>query len=63
MDERLVDIVEDGFSKVGGVEFERSLVSSEGNLMCCFHKQPPVLFGEFYHAVGGEGRKREAGKP
>jgi hypothetical protein len=35
----------------------------EGELICCFHKRPPVLFGEFYHVAGDEGRKREAGKP
>jgi hypothetical protein len=57
-DKRLVDIVEDGFSKVGGVEFERSLVSGEGELICCFQKQPPMLVGKFYHVAECEETRR-----
>jgi len=53
----LVDIVEDDFDRVVAIELERGFISGEGELICCFHKQPPVLFGQFYHAAGGEERK------
>jgi hypothetical protein len=29
--------------------------------LCCFHKQPPVLFGQFYHVAGGEEKKGKGG--
>ncbi len=37
-------------------------ISGEGELICCFHKQLPALFGQFYHVAGGKKRGKEAGK-
>jgi len=63
VDKRPVNIVEDDFGRVVGIELKRGFVSGEGELIRCFHRQPPVLFAQFYHVAGGEERKREAGKP
>ena len=63
VDKRPVDIVEDDFGRVVGIEPERGFISGEGELISCFHKQPPVLFGQFYPVAGGESRKRRLESP
>jgi len=63
VDEGPVDIVEDDFGRVVGIELERGFISCEGGLICCFNKQPPVPFGEFHHVAGGEGTKGRLESP
>jgi hypothetical protein len=57
VDKGSVDIVEDDFGRVAGIELERGFISGEGELICYFHKQPLALFGQSYHVAGGEERK------
>jgi hypothetical protein len=63
MNKRPINIIEDDFDRVAGIELERSFISGEGELICYFHKQPPVLFGQFYHVAGGEERKERLENP
>ncbi|MFO7773264.1 MAG: hypothetical protein R6V59_04915 [Dehalococcoidia bacterium] len=37
--------------------------SGEGELIGCFHKQPPVLLGQSYHVARGEERKEMLKSP
>jgi hypothetical protein len=58
MNKRPINIIEDDFDRVAGIELERDFISGEGELICCFHKQPSVLFGQFYHLLGVKKGKR-----
>ena len=63
MDKGPVDIVEDDFVRVVGIELERGFIRGEGELIGCFHKQPPVLLGQSYYVAGGEERKERLKSP
>jgi len=43
MDKRPIDIIEDDFSRVVGLELKGSLIGGEGELISCFHKIPPAI--------------------
>ena len=57
------EIIEDNFRRVVGIEFGRGSISVEGELICCFNKQSPVLFDQYYHVAGGEEGERKSGNP
>jgi len=63
VEKRSFNIIEDNVGRMVWIELERGFISGKSELICCFHKQPPVLFGQSYHVAGGEERKRSLGNP
>jgi len=45
MDKRPVDIIEDDFDRVVGLEFKGSLIGGKGKLISCFHRFNLLLPG------------------
>ena len=44
MDKRPVDIIEDDFDRVVGLELKESLIGGKSELISCFHKIPPATW-------------------
>jgi hypothetical protein len=44
MNKRPIDILKDDFNRVIGLEFERGLIGSEGELVSCSHRKALLLY-------------------
>lgn len=62
MDKRPIDIVEDNFSGVIGLELKGSLISGKGELISYFHKMPTVTW-LILTCSWGEGTKMRLKSP